>query len=149
MLFHPKIIKAMGSRAIMLQLLAVTSGILGSCSSEEPKHKGLGAPEGPVSVVSIVSVARHADAAGTVVLLVPDDAIFRQGELAGVYVVGSDGHISTRWVRTGKVEDGDYRVILGGLDAGERVVSSYDRTLREGVRVQQQVSVTNEVQSNE
>jgi len=140
--------KIMGSRAIIILFLAVTSGILAGCGREKPRETSRTQQESPLPVERIVAVKRQADASGTVVLSVPKEAVFHQGELAGVYVVGSDGRISIRWVRIGRTS-GEDQVILGGLEAGEDVVASRNRALREGVRVKQQVPVTKEVQSYE
>jgi len=132
----------------MLLFFAVMPGLLGGCGKEQQQSSGREKEEIPLPVERIVSVESNADASGNVVLLVPRRAVFHQGELAGVYAVGNDGHISVRWVRPGRIE-GESRVILGGLDAGEEIVGSFNAPLREGARVKQQVSVIKEVQSNE
>ncbi len=143
----------MGKRIIVLSFLAVTLGVISGCGKEEPKPAGSGQTETPVFVKSIVSVERRNDAAGTEALLVPAGAVFQDGQLSGVHVVDKEGRVSVRWVRTGRPENG-FLVILGGLDAGEKVVGSYEKRLEEGVQVKQQASVpqvleTKEVQSNE
>ncbi|HEY3286243.1 MAG TPA: efflux RND transporter periplasmic adaptor subunit [Gemmatimonadaceae bacterium] len=53
------------------------------------------------------------------VLLVPQSAIVREGDLTGVRVV-RDGRAELRWVRLGDVR-GDRVVVRTGLQAGERV----------------------------
>lgn len=51
---------------------------------------------------------------------VPAQAVQRRAELAGVYVVGTDGRPLLRQVRLGRTE-GDRVEILSGVSAGERV----------------------------
>lgn len=55
-------------------------------------------------------------------LLAPSRSVVRRSEVTAVYVVGDDGAVSFRQVRTGRswIEDG-MTEILAGLDEGERV----------------------------
>jgi multidrug efflux system membrane fusion protein len=53
-------------------------------------------------------------------VFVPEQAVVRRAELAGVYVVGQDGRPLLRQVRLGRVE-GDRVEILSGVSASERV----------------------------
>jgi RND family efflux transporter MFP subunit len=53
-------------------------------------------------------------------LLVPAEALIREGDLLGVRVQ-SDGGTELRWVRAGRVSDGTVEV-LSGLRSGERVL---------------------------
>jgi multidrug efflux pump subunit AcrA (membrane-fusion protein) len=70
-------------------------------------------------------------------LAVPKSAVAEHGELQGVFVVGPDGRIDYRLVKTGKTM-GDQVEILSGLAAGEKVaVSPIDR-LSDGARVEAQ-----------
>jgi hypothetical protein len=79
-------------------------------------------------------------------LLVPAKAVFHNGELAGVLVVGADNRISQRWIRLGRSMNGDV-VVLGGVDKGELVVGVYKPELGEGVTVIKSQKVTEEVHS--
>ncbi|MBF0586392.1 hypothetical protein INT08_04255 [Prosthecochloris sp. N3] len=68
---------------------------------------------------------------GEDVIAVPSSAVFMRGQLEGLQVLGPDGAMSVRWVRTGSEMDGTVAV-LSGLDAGEIVVVPYDPSLEEG-----------------
>ena len=67
-------------------------------------------------------------------LLVPDTALFRRGQLQGVFVV-QDGRARLRWVRTGRRQPGLVE-ILAGLQPGERVVVERAASLSDGRRVE-------------
>ena len=54
-------------------------------------------------------------------LLVPRRAVVHRSELTAVYVVGKDGNISLRQVRTGQVRDSNMIEVLSGLEEGETV----------------------------
>jgi membrane fusion protein, multidrug efflux system len=53
-------------------------------------------------------------------VFVPERAVVRRAELAGVYVVGANGRPLLRQVRLGRAE-GDRIEVLSGVNAGERV----------------------------
>jgi multidrug efflux pump subunit AcrA (membrane-fusion protein) len=57
-------------------------------------------------------------------LLVPDLAVLRSGERNTVFVALAGGQFSPRRVTLGPRAEGDYYQVLGGLEAGERVVTS-------------------------
>ena len=97
-----------------------------------------------LAVESITVLAHQTD--GGEVLLVPATAIFRKGELSGIYVVGADNRLSVRWISTGRSINNNL-VVLGGLDKGEIVVGTYSPALQEGVTVIKRV--TAEDQTNE
>ena len=67
-------------------------------------------------------------------IAVPATAVQRRGELASVYVVGSDGIARLRLITTGDAA-GDSIEVLSGLDDGERVVTRPPAELRDGARV--------------
>ncbi|MCF8383228.1 MAG: hypothetical protein K9G39_06475 [Chlorobium sp.] len=138
----------MDVRMIRLFLFAVILGVVTGCGKENTESAKSGKPGTPVLVESIVAVGGLSGGGEEEVLAVPEGAVFHQGVLSGVYVVDDEGRLTVRWVRTGRAVDGSL-VILGGLDAGERVLGRYNRSLREGVTVKQQVSETKEIQSNE
>ncbi|TCD48067.1 hypothetical protein [Chlorobium sp. N1] len=83
---------------------------------------------------------------GASLLVVPAAAVFHEGAMAGVLVVGEDGRIAVRWISTGHAI-GAGLIVLAGLDAGELVVGSYDPALRNGIKVTKSQAVTEEVQS--
>lgn len=68
-------------------------------------------------------------------LAVPPAAVLRGARGFYVYVVGADGTVSTRVVKTGAV-DGDWMAVSGALQAGERVVIDGVDRLREGAKVE-------------
>ncbi|MRD48841.1 efflux RND transporter periplasmic adaptor subunit [Caenimonas koreensis] len=53
-------------------------------------------------------------------LFIPSQALWRQGELTAVYVVGEGGRALLRQVRVGRAE-GERTEVLAGISAGERV----------------------------
>lgn len=61
---------------------------------------------------------------------VPGDAVFRRGQLAGVFVLRSDT-LRLRWVRTGDRRAGSVE-ILAGIAEGDRVVRSPGARLADG-----------------
>jgi len=68
-------------------------------------------------------------------LAVPISAVIEHGELQGVFVIGSDGSVEYRLVKTGKTF-GNRVEILSGLAAGEKVAVSRIDRLRDGARVE-------------
>ena len=68
-------------------------------------------------------------------LAVPRKAVIERGELQGIFVVNAQGAVEYRLVKTGK-DLGERIEILSGLAEGERVVTSPDDRLRDGVRVE-------------
>jgi RND family efflux transporter MFP subunit len=71
-------------------------------------------------------------------LLVPASAVFRRGQLDGLFVV-EEGIARLRWITVGRgitLEDGSSQVeVLSGLGAGERYVVSPPDTLADGSRI--------------
>ena len=120
--------------------------LFAGCGNREPESIKSGSKVSPAAVVSVVAVRRAVKAGGDEVLLVPASAIFRKGELTGIFVAGADNRLSVRWISTGRFMQGDL-VVLGGLDKGEFVVGVYSPELVEGVTVIK--SVTAEDQTNE
>jgi len=68
-------------------------------------------------------------------LAVPSSAVVDHGELQGIFVVGADGKVEYRLVKTGKTF-GNQVEILSGLAAGEKVAVSQIDRLRDGARVE-------------
>jgi RND family efflux transporter MFP subunit len=75
---------------------------------------------------------RSAEGAGS--LLIPQSAVFRRGQLEGLFVVDSSNIARLRWVRTGVRENGSVE-ILSGLNAGEQVVTDGFGSLLDGQKV--------------
>jgi RND family efflux transporter MFP subunit len=68
-------------------------------------------------------------------LAVPSSAVLDHGELQGIFVVGADGNVEYRLVRTG-ITFGNRVEILSGLAAGEKVAISQIDRLRDGARAE-------------
>ncbi len=69
------------------------------------------------------------------IVLVPESALVRQGQLTGIYTVG-DGNVAIlRWLRIGKTF-GSQVEILSGLSSDEQYIVSADGKLFNGAKVQ-------------
>lgn len=145
---HEQSLTITGVKKIILIFITAFSAVLTSCGGKEVKSVGGTKPETAVAVEQIATVEKRTGSSGTVELLVPGESVFSRGPLSGVYVVGSDGRIAVRWISRGH-EDNGRLIVLGGLDAGERIVGKYTTRLEEGMVVKEQVSETKEVQSHE
>lgn len=66
--------------------------------------------------------------------VIPLHALAERGGLRGVFVVGSKGLATFRWLRLGR-EWPDRVEVTAGLDAGERIVAQTEPALREGDRI--------------
>ncbi|NTV60246.1 MAG: hypothetical protein HGA77_02965 [Chlorobiaceae bacterium] len=133
---------------IITMLLLVLSALFGACSDKGRLPKANMEQETAVAEVSIVTVEKRTDPAGTTEFVIPEAAVFRRGALTGVYVVGGDGRAVVRWINPGRSANGEL-VVLGGLDAGEQVAGSASVGLVDGAPVKAQVSETNERESHE
>jgi RND family efflux transporter MFP subunit len=69
------------------------------------------------------------------IVLVPESALVRQGQLTGVYTVGSDNVAILRWLRIGKTF-GNQVEVLSGLAADEQYIVSAEGKLFNGAKVQ-------------
>ena len=127
-------------------LLVAISLLVAGCGNHEQVPIQRSNQVTPLAVGTISPVRTTSEAGGGEVLLVPASAMFRKGELTGVFVVGADNRLSVRWISTGRSMNSDL-VVLGGLDKGELVVGTYSPSLDEGVIVIK--SVTAEDQTNE
>lgn len=67
-------------------------------------------------------------------LVVPEEALLRRGDDTYAFVVGEDGTVTRRGVRTGEHEDGEVEV-TEGLRAGERIVVAGLQKIRDGQKV--------------
>jgi multidrug efflux pump subunit AcrA (membrane-fusion protein) len=68
-------------------------------------------------------------------MLVPSTAIFKRGQLHGVFIVKPDNSAQLRWIRTG-VSSGDMIEILSGINPGERIVTEGFDQLSDGQPVE-------------
>ncbi|MGA9055065.1 MAG: efflux RND transporter periplasmic adaptor subunit [Terriglobia bacterium] len=68
-------------------------------------------------------------------LAVPSSAVLDHGELQGIFVVGADGNVEYRLVKTG-ITFGNRVEILSGVAAGEKVAISQIDRLRDGARAE-------------
>ena len=64
-------------------------------------------------------------------LLVPQSALVKRGQLVGLYTLGQNGTALLRWVRTGKVL-GDSVEVLSGLKEGEKYIQQNEGKLFDG-----------------
>jgi len=72
---------------------------------------------------------------GSPALVVPQSAVFRRGQLEGLFVVDPEGRARLRWVRTGASFDAEVE-ILSGVNAGETVIIDPSASLVDGVAVE-------------
>ena len=72
---------------------------------------------------------------GAGLLMVPQSAVVREGQLTGVFIVDEQGIARFRLVRTGK-NLGDRVEIISGLKEGHRFVSNPPVTLKDGMQVE-------------
>ena len=68
------------------------------------------------------------------VFTVPESALVRQGQLTGIYTIGTGNVAILRWLRTGK-NFGDQVAILSGLSASENYIVSAEGKLYNGAKV--------------
>ncbi|MCL6461759.1 MAG: efflux RND transporter periplasmic adaptor subunit [Flavobacterium micromati] len=68
------------------------------------------------------------------VLLVPESALVKQGQLSGIYTVGTGNVAILRWLRIGK-SFGEQVEVLSGLSANEQYIISADGKLYNGAFV--------------
>ncbi|MEO8235282.1 MAG: efflux RND transporter periplasmic adaptor subunit [Flavobacterium sp.] len=67
-------------------------------------------------------------------VLVPESALVHQGQLTGIYTIGSGNVVILRWLRIGKIF-GNQIEILSGLSANEQYIVSADGKLYNGAKV--------------
>jgi RND family efflux transporter MFP subunit len=67
-------------------------------------------------------------------ILVPESALVKQGQLTGIYTIGTGNVAILRWLRTGKTF-GTQVEVLSGLSANERYIISADGKLYNGALV--------------
>lgn len=69
-------------------------------------------------------------------ITVPESALVRRGQLAGIYTLNDNSEVVLRWIRVGETDTEEGTVeVLSGLAAGETYVASFDAPLTEGQKV--------------
>ena len=68
-------------------------------------------------------------------LTIPKTAIVTKGGLPLVYAIGNDGKARLRVVRLGNAPDDDTRIVLSGVNAGDRLVDEPPPALRAGTQI--------------
>ena len=79
-------------------------------------------------------IANKANTSTSEVLLVPESALVKQGQLTGIYTIGTGNVAILRWLRVGK-SFGDQVEILSGLSANEQYIVSADGKLYNGATI--------------
>ena len=79
-------------------------------------------------------IANKANTSKSEVLLVPESALVKQGQLTGIYTIGTGNVAILRWLRVGK-SIGDQVEVLSGLSANEQYIVSADGKLYNGANV--------------
>ena len=67
-------------------------------------------------------------------LLIPESALIKQGQLTGIYTVGNENIAFLRWLRIGK-KIGDQVEVLSGLSANEQFIVSSESKLYNGAKI--------------
>ncbi|WP_083468739.1 efflux RND transporter periplasmic adaptor subunit [Nostoc piscinale] len=67
-------------------------------------------------------------------ITIPQSALWKRGQLQGVYVVGVNNIAQLRWVKTGKVKDSKVEIIFG-LKEQERIITRNIEQLSNGQQV--------------
>jgi RND family efflux transporter MFP subunit len=79
-------------------------------------------------------VANKLETKSNEMVLIPETALVKQGQLSGIYTVGTGNVAILRWLRIGKAF-GNQVEVLSGLSATENYIVSADGKLYNGVKV--------------
>ena len=79
-------------------------------------------------------VANKVETKSNEMVLIPESSIVKQGQLSGIYTVGTGNVAILRWLRIGKTF-GNQVEVLSGLSATENYIVSADGKLYNGVKV--------------
>ncbi|MBP4142396.1 efflux RND transporter periplasmic adaptor subunit [Flavobacterium sp. P4023] len=79
-------------------------------------------------------IANKANTSKSEVLLVPESALVKQGQLTGIYTIGTGNVAILRWLRVGK-SFGDQVEVLSGLSYNEQYIVSADGKLYNGATI--------------
>ena len=85
--------------------------------------------------VQFPTAKKVATAVKSSVVMVPETALVKQGQLTGIYTVGSGNVAILRWLRIGKTF-GNQVEVLSGLSADEQYIISAEGKLFNGAKVQ-------------
>lgn len=79
-------------------------------------------------------IEKQQNASKSDVMLIPETALIKQGQLTGLYVIGNDSIAILRWLRIGKTF-GNQVEVLSGLAANEQYIVSAEGKLFNGAKV--------------
>lgn len=79
-------------------------------------------------------IANKANTSKSEVLLVPESALVKQGQLTGIYTIGTGNVAILRWLRVGK-SFGEQVEVLSGLSSNEQYIVSADGKLYNGATI--------------
>jgi RND family efflux transporter MFP subunit len=79
-------------------------------------------------------VANKVETKSNEMVLIPETALVKQGQLSGIYTVGTGNVAILRWLRIGKTF-GNHVEVLSGLSATENYIVSADGKLYNGAKV--------------
>jgi hypothetical protein len=82
-------------------------------------------------------VNKNQNTSKSTTVLVPQSALVHQGQLTGIYTVGTGNVAILRWLRTGKI-NGDQVAVLSGLSAKEKYIVSAEGKLFNGAKISAQ-----------
>ena len=85
--------------------------------------------------VQFPTAKKVATAVKSSVVMVPETALLKQGQLTGIYTIGSGNVAILRWLRIGKTF-GNQVEVLSGLSADEQYIISAEGKLFNGAKVQ-------------
>ena len=85
--------------------------------------------------VQFPTAKKVATAVKSTVVMVPETALVKQGQLTGIYTVGTGNVAILRWLRIGKTF-GNQVEVLSGLSADEQYIVSAEGKLFNGAKVQ-------------
>lgn len=79
----------------------------------------------------LIPQSTNSDAA----VLIPENALVRRGELTGVFAISGQNKAMLRWIRIGKIFNGQVEV-LSGLSQGETILIDAPATVQDGTPIQ-------------
>ncbi|MEZ4854335.1 efflux RND transporter periplasmic adaptor subunit [Flavobacterium sp.] len=80
-------------------------------------------------------IEKNVNTAASDMVLVPESALVKQGQLTGIYTVGSNNTAILRWLRLGKTF-GNQVEVLSGLNNKEQYIVSAEGKLFNGAKIQ-------------
>ncbi len=110
------------------------SAVADSASRTYPARVAFSAAPGQAALGMTARVRFTSPQRQTGELLIPHSAIYQQGRQTAVWIVGKDRSVSLRQVEIAAYRDGG-AVVVGGLAAGERIVSAGVHRLSAGEKI--------------